>query len=555
MKARLAHMACFAASAWEALSFHRATKRLRETQERVLKKILRENAGTVYGKQFGFNTISSGKAYRARVPLVDYASITDHMERIAVGEKDVLFRGAPLCMQPTSGTTSAAKLIPFTKGMSREYQRAVSAWTFDMQSHAPALLRGKAYWSLSPVLSERTRTPGGIPIGFLDDTEYLSPAMGLLLRRTFAVPCEVGLVRETALFRYLTMAFLLQAKDLAFVSVWNPTFFMILLDSLQENGGPIAADIERGELSCLGEVPGHLRERIAQAFSKASPGRAAEIRTCLAECNGKWSSVYSRLWPELALISCWEDGEAKTAALRLRELFPGVMVQPKGLMATEAVVSIPLHGAPFPVLSLRSHFYEFIPLGTDDEIRCAWELEEDQLYEVVVTTAGGLYRYRLGDVVRIRGWYHECPMLEFMGRGHHTADFYGEKLHQRHVAEVVRELFIGRNPASWFVLLAPDGEHAVDRYTLYVASDEAMDTDWLDGLAARFDESLRLNVHYDYCRKLEQLKGVTICPVGLDVTSAMKRFMEEQKRRGIREGDIKPTVLDNRPVWRRVFEV
>jgi hypothetical protein len=70
-----------------------------------------------------------------------------------------------------------------------------------------------------------------------------------------------------------------------------------------------------------------------------------------------------------------------------------------------------------------------------------------------------------------------------------------------------------------------------------------------------FDEALRSNFHYDYCRKLGQLKGIQLCRVGLNVTGALGRFTEEQKRRGLREGDIKPAVLDNRPVWNRVFEV
>jgi hypothetical protein len=555
MKATLAHIAGFACSARETLSFRQATKRVRETQERVLAKILSDNTDTVYGRLYGFGDVASSEAYQAHVPLVEYPSLHPYIERIAAGEEHVLFRGAPLCLQPTSGTTSAAKLIPFTAGLRIQYQRAVSAWIFDMQSHSPALLKGKAYWSISPVASERTLTSGGIPVGFLDDTEYLAPAMAALIRNTFAVPGEVGLVRDTGLFRYLTMAFLLKARDLTFVSVWNPTFFMLLLDSLRENICSILADIERGELSCLNGLPEQVREKIRQAFSGAAPGRAKEIRSLLTVCDGDWNTVYPRLWPELTLISCWEDGEARAPAGRLRELFPAVTLQAKGLMATEAVISIPLHGASFPLLSLRSHFYEFIPLEKEHELRKAWELEQERLYEVVVTTSGGLYRYRLGDVVRVRGFYRHCPMLEFIGRGRHTSDFHGEKLHQTHVSEVIRELFSARNLSNWFVLLAPDGDAALDHYTLYVASDEEMDNDWLDGLAARFDEALRSNFHYDYCRKLGQLEGIQLCRLGLDVTGALRSFMEEQKRRGIREGDIKPAVLDNRPVWKRVFEV
>lgn len=44
------------------------------------------------------------------------------------------------------------------------------------------------------------------------------------------------------------------------------------------------------------------------------------------------------------------------------------------------------------------------------------QVELKQQYEVVLTTPMGLYRYRTGDVIKITGFYHQCPVYEFQHR-------------------------------------------------------------------------------------------------------------------------------------------
>src|SRR4030095_7695104 len=100
-----------------------------------------------------------------------------------------------------------------------------------------------------------------------------------------------------------------------------------------------------------------------------------------------------RIWPHLGLISCWRDGPAAPAASQMAELFPGVPLQPKGLLATEAFVTLPLWGKEGGVLAVTSHFFEF--LAADGEPRLAHELVRGHAYEGGVTTAGGFYCFYL----------------------------------------------------------------------------------------------------------------------------------------------------------------
>ena len=98
-------------------------------------------------------------------------------------------------LEPTSGTTSGEKLIPYTDGLRHEFQRAIATWIGDLFLHCPNVRHGRAFWSISPVFATARHSAGGIRIGFDDDTAYLSswerPFVGKLLAVS-AVYRQVG---------------------------------------------------------------------------------------------------------------------------------------------------------------------------------------------------------------------------------------------------------------------------------------------------------------------------------------------------------------------------
>ncbi len=63
---------------------------------------------------------------------------------------------------------------------------------------------------------------------------------------------------------------------------------------------------------------------------------------------------------------------------------------------------------------------------------------------ILLTTAFGLYRYHIHDLVRVAGFHNGTPLIEFLSKGAHFANITGEKLSEYHVtqamAEVLREL-------------------------------------------------------------------------------------------------------------------
>ncbi|XP_037085679.1 probable indole-3-acetic acid-amido synthetase GH3.12 [Pollicipes pollicipes] len=52
-------------------------------------------------------------------------------------------------------------------------------------------------------------------------------------------------------------------------------------------------------------------------------------------------------------------------------------------------------------------------------------------YELVVTNATGLYRYRIGDVVRVCGFHNQAPVVEFRYRAGQLLSVKGEKVSER----------------------------------------------------------------------------------------------------------------------------
>ena len=75
-------------------------------------------------------------------------------------------------------------------------------------------------------------------------------------------------------------------------------------------------------------------------------------------------------------------------------------------------------------------FYEFIPLGETDNptppTLTAWEVEPGCVYELVITACNGLWRYRIGDTVRVEST--DPVKITIAGRTKHYINAFGEEL-------------------------------------------------------------------------------------------------------------------------------
>ena len=93
-------------------------------QQKTFRELIRQGAGTRFGRDHDFKAIRSYADYAGRVPVRDYEALKPYINRIREGEEDVLWPGKPEYFAKTSGTTSGAKYIPITRPSIREQVRA-----------------------------------------------------------------------------------------------------------------------------------------------------------------------------------------------------------------------------------------------------------------------------------------------------------------------------------------------------------------------------------------------------------------------------------------------
>ena len=233
--------------------------------------------------------------------------------------------------------------------------------------------------------------------------------------------------------------------------------------------------------------------------------------------------------PDVKLVSCWAAG-----AESLRETFPNAVIQYKGLLATEAPITIPLWGTGNPACPDRQDCLSstFVPLL--DEVFL--ELEDAQArihrldevtigeeYALVISQKAGLVRYRLGDRIRVTHAYRNAPCLAFLGRDG-VSDLAGEKLSEGFAREVLSLVTGGR-----FGVLLPER----DRYLAIAERGDA------ETIAHSVEEQLQRSYRYAEARQLGQLAPVCAAVV----PDASTRWLEYFESKGMRRGDIKPAAL------------
>jgi hypothetical protein len=457
----------------DALDFNRSLSDVKDAQQRVLFNILNSNERTEIGKKYGFSSIRDINAYKKQVPVSTYEDYSSYVDKIASGGKNILTRDPVLVLEPSSGSTSASKYIPYTRSLRKELRRALAPWICDWIWSYPGIAKGSAYWSITPVTHDTKRSAGGIPIGFKDDSEYFGRFARFWIRRIFAVPSEVSELKDIAAFRYVTLLFLLRDRDLRLISIWNPSFLTLLLEPLWVWREMLIRDIESGTITSAMKIPPDLKKRLVRRLSP-DPDRGLELKRIFdthleAVKQEGVSNLYKQIWPDLSLISCWTDGNAALCLSELKRCFPDVEIQPKGLIATEAIISIPLRGQAAGVLAINSHFFEFIDLSSG-ETKLAHELSSGKRYSVIVTTGGGLYRYHMQDSIEVVGYLKQCPVIVFVGKSDKVVDICGEKLNERFAAGVLEEAFDKYRIKPSFFMLAPclESQDRCYHYSLFL---------------------------------------------------------------------------------------
>ena len=191
--------------------------------------------------------------------------------------------------------------------------------------------------------------------------------------------------------------------------------------------------------------------------------------------------------------------------------------------------------------ALRSHFLEFLPANSD-QTKLVHELTIAQRYQVVITTGGGLYRYRTGDWVQVTGQLQRCPLVRFVGRDA-TTDLVGEKLSDQFVGAALQRLLGETDAPVSFALLVPDVDRC--RYRLFMQTSKHLHPSVsIDELSGRLDQLLSENPYYRQARELGQLPAPQLVVDSSAEHALQALYTSIAIFHGSRPGSLKPVALE-----------
>ena len=592
----------------------KSKSKIRETQVKILLEILKTNKNTEYLKNFetesqilnAENEKELIEKFQNKIPIVNYEDIKEFVEKEKSGENNVLLSDKIKLFELTSGSTSDVKYIPYTEKFLKSYMNGVFAWIYNLYQNNKRLFLGSSYWSVSPVLKREAVTSGGIRVGIEDDTSYFDKVSAFFLNKLFTVPKEIKNIQNMEDFLLITAVFLLLSENLAMISVWSPSFLMILLDFIEKNhkvicqivksedlGTEFFADKNLGNKKYFQIIQKKYRKLWKKNRSKFLINYFEKYEKNILSKNDKTQNLeiteknneneimaenknletksgnkivenfvdYSVIWEKLSLVSCWADSDSYEIFIKLKEkLNPNkkninLKFQGKGLMSTECIVSFPLENVKNgSAIAYNSFFYEFIQVS-DDKLenrspKLLDELELGERYCVVVTTNAGLYRYNTNDIVEVTGFYYKIPIVKFVGRINNFSDIVGEKLKNSFVEKQVLTTLEENNIKGEFLLFAPvKNETGEIFYTLFLEiKKDGRKFNWKQ-IENEINSSLCKAFHYEYAYKLGQLRKVRVFLIEKD---GLKTYTAEKSKKQ-KIGDIKYRLLDKNFGWENKF--
>ncbi len=417
-------------------TFEDKTRRAADINRQNIIKILADNRDTDFGRRYGFASIDDVDAYRSRVPLSSYERFAVDIERMRKGEKNTLTVYPVLSYCKTSGTTGESKYIPVTVESMERFGNLAELHidTLNEQKKGKRLFVNTFRVALEEPF-EDTLIATEIYYryiyekGWFHEKEYVG---GKLLNFS----------RNPGDSFYAKAWAALLTEELCFIEsifLYEQIFFY---SWIEKNWERLLCDMERGVIP--DEVCLDARTREFLLRIPRSADRLNRIRQAFAE---GFHDILHRLWPGMHLV-CGISNRAFFAEEEALSRYIGnVDKYYVWYGSSECLLGVALGENDYRyILHPDSAFFEFIPyekgaVESDfSETRLPEELEIGQDYEVVITNFCGLYRYRMGDVVRVSGFCGEAPLVEFQFRKQQALNIAGEKTSVLQIEQVMKQL-------------------------------------------------------------------------------------------------------------------
>ena len=566
-----------------------------EVSLETLKRLIRQNEDTEYGRKYDFRSIHSYEDYARKVPLSEYSDYEPYIERmVRFGDKKLITASDILYFAHTSGTSGASKMIPRTKEELDILFSDIFMRAFGLRERTLAGKKGIAEKDVSALDDILTQAREHIPrykgVNFMETqtgltlsgiahgaiSETLNHPMDTAICSVF--PKELIYTGADYDRKHVKLLFALRERHLSYLmSTFSPMMYDMIA-YLQQHWKELCEDLEVGKIRSDVSVERRLRFKL-NAMLKPDPVRANEIRNIMSEFGNE--AFIPRIWPDLSMVACIGTADFAPYMNKIRQhLGPNVAVDYLGYVASESTVAAQINeGEEAYMLLPYSGFYEFIPIEEETStsgvpcsaaeptsgVLCPGEtstsgvprpllmdqLEMGREYELVITNLSGFYRYRIGDVIRVTGFHNQSPMIVFSYRKKQLVSMYGEKITESVMHHAITKLAEESGTIILEYSIYPDADSDPGHYVVLLESDKEISPDRWSHYSEILNRLL-CEAHDSYRQKIEK-KTMLPLEVRFVQPQTYALYRDLKVMEGASPNQIKPLHVINDDKLRRFF--
>ncbi len=345
-----------------------------EAQKKLLLQLIRSAEKTEWGKKFDFKSITNPAQYSERIPLQNYESLQPYIERMMQGEQQVLWHSEINWFAKSSGTTGArSKFIPVSsEGLSGCHLKGGrDVMTIYCHNHpGTKIFSGK-----------------GLMMGGSHQLHALND------------DCRYGDVSAVLMQNLPLAAHLLKTPELA----------VALMDDWEEKLERMAAITMRQNVTNISGVPTWTLVLLKKILEQTGKKQIHEI----------WQNLELYIHGGVSFTPYREQFKKLISSENM--LYMETYNASEGFFAIQDVDD----RDDMLLLTDNGVFYEFIEQGKNICMPLS-ETELGKVYELVISTNCGLWRYQIGDTVQITS---VAPYkIKVAGRTKHFINAFGEEV-------------------------------------------------------------------------------------------------------------------------------
>ncbi len=346
-----------------------------ETQHAIFHSLILQAKHTAWGKTYQYEKIKTITDFQAVVPLSDYDDLKPWIEKIQLGEQNVLWPQPVKWMAKSSGTTAdKSKYIPLP-----------SASIFDNHIKGGKDFMAMYYYQFSNanIFSGKSVVLGGSLSDTFENYIQAGDLSGILVHQ---VPEWLQVFRTPA-------------RHVVTIADWEKKLEVM------------SSQLQHENVTSITGVPAWMLQLLTRVLAKSGKKKIAEV------------------WPNLELIV-----HGGVDFLPYKTQFEQMVGKPihyvNAYNASEGFFAF----QDSDVLGMLLHpgcgiFYEFIAWEDYEQNNHAITLSEvrlNQKYVIVISTNGGLWRYVVGDLVEFTSL--QPFRLNVVGRTKQCINMFGEEL-------------------------------------------------------------------------------------------------------------------------------